>query len=249
MSYFHDNYRKFNTGSGLLVCAKTSLTISDSLADELIRQSQNQVGNGGEKAGRAGIYFGELRSGEKFALRRYVRGGFAKHVTTDSYISLPRSSLRPLLEMEITAELYGAGVKVVEPLFSIIEYGSLGLSYSGAIATTEVLGAKNFMEVASTLSVNEAERIASDAGREAMRVLKLGIFHRDLHPGNVIINLSSQVILLDFDKAMRFNPMNYKNYIQPIIDRWERAVIKRSLNPVITSSFALGLKEEGENKD
>ncbi len=244
MSYFHSNYRKFNTASGLLICAKTSLSISDSLADDLIRMSQTQLGNNPEKAGRGGIYFGELRSGERFAMRRYVRGGLAKHLSTDSYISLPKSSLRPLLEMEITAELFGEGIKVVEPLFSIIEYGSLGFSYSGAIATTEVVGAKNFMEVAPNMAAAEAERIAKDSGIEAARVLKRGIFHRDLHPGNVVLNMNNEAVLLDFDKAIRFNTLNIKNYVQPLLDRWERAVEKRSFSKILSSGFSDGVRSE-----
>ena len=243
MSYFHNNYRKFNTASGLLICAKSELTISDSVADELIRLSQNQLVNNPEKAGRGGIYFGELRSGERFALRRYVRGGLVKHVSTDSYVSLPRSSLRPLLEMEITAELFGAGLNVVEPLFSIIEYGAFGFSYSGAIATNEVLGAKNFMEIASSLTETEAERIAHDSGFEAVRVLRHGVFHRDLHPGNVVLNQKMQAVLLDFDKAIRFNPINLKNYIQPLLDRWDRAVSKRSFSRSISEGFKAGVEE------
>lgn len=247
MSYFHSNYRKFNTASGLLICAKSDLTISDSLADELIRLSQKQLVGDPEKAGRGGIYFGELRSGERFALRRYVRGGLVKHVSSDSYVSLPRSSLRPLLEMEITADLFGAGLNVVEPLFSIIEYGSFGFSYSGAIATTEVLEAKNFMEIAPHIMDSEAQRIAQNAGVEAVRVLSRGVFHRDLHPGNVILDRKMEVVLLDFDKAIRFNPLNIKNYVQPLIDRWDRAVLKRSLSKVISEGFKVGVYEQLEN--
>lgn len=244
MSYFSSNYRKYNTAAGLLICAKSDLTISDSLAEQLIRLSQKQVLSTPEKAGRGGIYFGELRSGERFALRRYVRGGLVKHFSTDSYMSLPRSSLRPLLELEITADLFGAGLKVVEPLFSIIEYRSFGLSYSGAIATAEVLSAKNLMEVASELSESEIEKYSRDAGIEAVRVLRGGVFHRDLHPGNVVLNKKMEVVLLDFDKAIRFNPLNLNNYIQPLIDRWDRAVSKRSLSKFVSEGFRRGVAEE-----
>ena len=243
MSYFHGNYRKFNTASGLLICAKSDLTISDSVAEDLIKCSQNQIGSNPENPGRAGIYFGELRSGERFALRRYVRGGIIKHVSTDTYVSLPRSSLRPLLEMEITADLFGAGVKVVEPLFSIIEYGSFGLSYSGAIATTEVIDAKNFMHIANSLTESEANRLAQDSGREAVQALKHGVFHRDLHPGNVVLDKNMGIVLLDFDKAIRFNPSNINNYIKPLIDRWERAVEKRNLQKILSLGFSQGVQE------
>ncbi len=247
VNYFHSHYRKYNTANGILICSKTSITLSDSQADELIRKSQRKEDADhadGEKAGRGSIYYGELRSGERFALRRYVRGGFVKHISEAEYLNLPLSSLRPLIEIEISANLFAAGVKVVEPLFTIIEYGALGFSFSGAIATSQVIGAQNFFEVSSKLPEAELERIAFDAGVEAVKVLKEGVFHRDLHPGNVILDSDKNVILLDFDKAIRFKKESIVKYVQPTIDRWDRAVKKRSLNPVVSVQFLAGVNEE-----
>ena len=76
------------------------------------------------------------------------------------------------------------------------------------------------------------------------RVVKNEDFENNVfyESNGTIIDKSGKVILLDFDKAIRFNASNIKNYVQLLLDRWDRAVVKRSLGQAVIDGFKEGVQ-------
>jgi len=204
--------------------------------------SQDLSGEGeGESVAvaRGKVLFGTLHSGERFVLRRYFRGGVIRYVSRDRFLKSLKGSYRPFEEFEIISALYLKGIAVPEPLFAVVQPGLV--TYSGVIATAQVDGARNFLDLLPKLSAAAPSRLARMAGIEAAKMLRACVFHPDLHPGNIIITTDEQVVLLDFDKAIRFHSDELGHYISGTVARWKRFVDKYSLDIELVKAFNEGL--------
>ena len=60
------------------------------------------------------------------------------------------------------------------------------------------------------------------------KLIKSSIHHKDLHPGNIIIDKLGKPFILDFDKACNFRGSK-KELADRYIQRWQRAIKKYNL--------------------
>ena len=60
-------------------------------------------------------------------------------------------------------------------------------------------------------------------------LIRHGIWHRDLHPGNVLVDENGMPHLIDFDKARYLK--NHHLLTEKYIKRWARAIAKHHLPP------------------
>ncbi len=117
------------------------------------------------------------------------------------------------------------GINVPMPLGFITR--SSGLFYRCWLVAAAVLNAITLVEI-SLARTGDAARLMGQVAIQVQKLILAGIFHRDLHPGNVIVDDLGRPYLIDFDKAY-VTRMNSKMLAGIIGRRWKRAVLKHNL--------------------
>jgi predicted unusual protein kinase regulating ubiquinone biosynthesis (AarF/ABC1/UbiB family) len=74
------------------------------------------------------------------------------------------------------------------------------------------------------------------------RLIAHGIWHVDLHPGNVLIDTHGEIHLIDFDRAQK-NKSGEMRLRRKYLKRWKRAVSKHGLPPQLTQQLAAELMQ------
>jgi 3-deoxy-D-manno-octulosonic acid kinase len=76
---------------------------------------------------------------------------------------------------------------------------------------------------------------------QIVSLIQNDILHVDLHPGNVVVDATGKVYLLDFDKGTVYDGSRQK-LINRYLSRWQRAVNKHGLPKMLTEMMQNGLK-------
>ena len=108
-------------------------------------------------------------------------------------------------------------------------------------------------EIPDTVSLVEVSKSDPDAVLDAMKklseqllvLIKHRVLHVDLHPGNVLVDSSGEVFIVDFDKAHIFHGSSVA-LRDLYLRRWRRAVIKHGLSPLLTELMSLTLRSYDE---
>lgn len=200
--------------------------------------------------GRGKIALLKSSTGERFVLRQYLRGGFVRRFLTDQFLRRPFSTIensRPFRELEILGHLLDSGVSVPVPVLGISSISLTGLSYRAAIMTEYLPDTKNLLvvgrELLKTNQRAEDFKVACfKAGVQALKMLKNGVFHPDLHLGNVLVDAEDRVYLIDFDQAERIaGDCSSVAYRERVIDRWGKSANKHELITIALQPFVEGL--------
>ena len=181
-------------------------------------------------AGRAGALFFEL-DGEALVLRRYRRGGLARHLTADRYLSLGPSRSRPVREFELLLALEGLGLPV--PRAHAARVTRRGPFESGALVTHRLPG-ETLAERLATAKAERAERAVpwEAIGRCLARFHAAGAVHADLNAHNLMVAGDpdapdgASVALIDFDRGRLLPGPVPRRRALASVDRLERSVAK-----------------------
>ena len=167
-------------------------------------------------------------------IKHYKRGGILGRVVRRRYLKWGKS--RSQLEFELLLKARDLGINVPEPLL----YAKRGrLIYRAWLVTREI---KQPLSLAR-LSLNDEKRtrqVMASVIDQISRLLDHGIWHVDLHPGNVMIDQSDRVFLLDFDKGSRYQRNRIK-LRDRYVKRWQRAVSKHGLPEILSEMLRSGL--------
>ncbi|MDZ4858074.1 MAG: lipopolysaccharide kinase InaA family protein [Candidatus Hydrogenedentes bacterium] len=171
--------------------------------------------------GRGALHRFPLKAGTAI-LREYRRGGAIQRL-------LPEGSIRnrPLQEWEVLHRLYEADFPVPEPL-GVLWRRRIGLVY-GAIATRE-LNATDLLSYLSTDAPSSSEyaSILELTGTAIRRMHDLGVYHADLHVGNILVSRTvDRVFIIDFDRA-RSGAITPLQCARNLL-RLQRSFVKRGL--------------------
>ncbi len=158
-------------------------------------------------------------------VKHYTRGGLISYFNKQRYFFVKKT--RGELEFEFLESARKAGVNAPKP-FAYASYG--GLFYKAWLITEKIENAQNFVEFCL-----KDEDILKDEDKalellpaicdNINRLITASIFHRDLHPGNIVIGDSDRVFILDFDKAFYYSGDREK-LKKKYRHRWQRAVKK-----------------------
>jgi len=152
-------------------------------------------------------------------IKHYTRGGFVTYFNKQRYLfSKKRRNRR---EFEFLRHARKAGVNVPEP-FAYVSYGQL--FYKAWLITREIANAQNFVELCLK-DVNKAIALMPAIGENINKLIGASIHHIDLHPGNIIIDSSNKVFILDFDKAC-YVTGDRRELKKKYRTRWKRALEK-----------------------
>ncbi|MFN8389030.1 MAG: lipopolysaccharide kinase InaA family protein [Bdellovibrionota bacterium] len=198
--------------------------------------------------GRAEVQMYQFPNGESAVFRAYRRGGwFSKLVTRDFFNPDPSCiDYRPLAEYRVLSFLRNAGVRVPQPLAIVIEKRFLGRWYRGSIATGKIERAQNLLDLARERSHGALGGAFGEycylAGLEAAKMLRAGVFHRDLHLGNVLVSDGTKVWLIDFDKATVVSKSAFASAAEKLFERWCRSTKKHGVGVHADEAFRAGLR-------
>lgn len=171
-------------------------------------------------------------------VKHYARGGILGRILSTLHLRLS-SGLRARREFEFLEKARELGIKAPQPL---VYAWSGSLVYRNWLVTKEIEGAMTLAE----LSINDEKRARAAIDQVLVQLnilIENGIFHVDLHPGNVLVDREGTAYLLDFDKARKYKRAANElrdNYLH----RWRRATIKHELPEFLAETVSMGLRHK-----
>lgn len=131
-------------------------------------------------------------NGEFGLVRRYLRGGLARHFMTEAYL-FKRPGLKELAAHRVA---YDRGLPVPKPLG--VSWSLRGPLWRGAFATVELSGENLQSHLQRDRDANP--EILAACGAAIRRMHDVGILHADLQVRNIFVH-DGVAYLLDFDRA------------------------------------------------
>jgi 3-deoxy-D-manno-octulosonic acid kinase len=130
-------------------------------------------------------------------LRRYLRGGWAAHLSPDRYLFTGHQRSRPMVEFHMLSKLRELGLMVPHPLAAQCKRD--GIFYTGNLLTRRIA---DVVPLADLLASVETDfELWSATGACIRRFHENGVVHADLNARNILVRPSGQVYLIDFDRA------------------------------------------------
>lgn len=130
-------------------------------------------------------------------LRHYRRGGLIGRVNHDRYLFTGRKRTRAFREFNLLARLHGMGLPVPAPVMA--RYVRKGLCYRADLITRRIAGAESLAERVGRHALDSA--LAAQVGRTLAEFHARGLWHADLNAGNLLVDRSGKVWLIDFDRC------------------------------------------------
>mgnify|MGYP006292647853 CR=1 FL=1 len=185
-------------------------------------------------SGRTGVHRLELAPFGPVVIKHYFRGGLIRHFNRRTYLGVTGSRSRS--EFELLARLRKIGVNAPEP----VAFASRGrLLYQAWLITKQIPDVEPLAETCGT-DPDRAGKAMMDLIPMINRLISHGIWHVDLHPGNVLVNKDAAVYLIDFDNAK--TGQSCLNRIRDrYAARWRRAVQKYGLPAFVDEMMQAGL--------
>lgn len=210
----------------------TCLDLEQGARDELIRLFERPPMDGEDiLGGRAQVATTLLDGAGSVIIKYYKRGGLMRHLSRDAFFrsGTPRSRL----EYEMLEKVRNLGIPCPEPIAWAIRGG---MFYRAFLVTRTIENNRSLIELYRD---DETAGMAAlqTAADHAKRLIEHRIHHVDLHPGNVLVDDSGTVYLIDFDKACD-SRLSKKKLTRLIARRWKRAVTKHGLPKAMGDLFA-----------
>ena len=197
----------------------------------------------GVLGGRGYVGIQDLEGLGRVFVKQYAHGGLLRHLTGGQFLCVGPS--RSLTEFEMLERVRAIGINAPRPLIFVNKGSFL---YRSWLFMEEILDSRNLAEVSASVQAQDADVIheaMSKLGQQVLTLIENKILHVDLHPGNVLVDRSGLVYLVDFDKARDYHGSS-ANLRELYLRRWRRAVIKHKLSPVLTELMSLTLRSYHE---
>ncbi len=234
MTTIIENFRGFEIGS----TEKLSLAQKEALLQGIQRAPESSLA---PLSGRVRPHGAHIEGLGKVIIKHYHRGGLLWHVNRRTY--LRAGSPRCRTEFEMLARVRAAGVNAPRP----IAFASLSrhfIFYHAWLVTREVPGARTLAEISRSAPEQapaQAMSMMPALTAQVGTLIRHGILHVDLHPGNVLADEDGRVYLIDFDRA-HISAKSREGIAGFYLERWHRAVAKHDLPGFLSESFSQGLK-------
>jgi len=163
-------------------------------------------------------------------VKQYRRGGVLAHFNKTRYLRCGKP--RCQLEFEQTAAARRMGIDAPEP----IAFAWRGRLFYRAWLVTRQIRAPRTLAQLGARSPEHIAAIMPALKIQFARLVDHGLWHVDLHPGNVLVDASDRLFLVDFDKARTFRGPRQK-LNAAYRRRWQRAVEKYDLPAALLAAF------------
>jgi len=184
--------------------------------------------------GRSTVLIDKINRIGSLAVKYYHRGGIVRHFIKKKYIKFGKT--RGQREYEILQKVRSLGISAPEPI-AFAYHGHL--FYQAWLVTREIKQHQTLAEL-SMLNEERTRFVMKNVIEQVSTLIKKGILHVDLHPGNVIVDNKGKVYILDFDKGSIFS--GNKNILtNRYLSRWNRAIQKHRLPLMLNELMRSGL--------
>lgn len=209
-------------------------------ADRLVALCrQPVVGRRALLAGTNCISVGDIEGLGRVVVKHYRRGGVLSRFVSSTYLRW--GEIRSRMELELLLKARELGVAAPRPVGFVVKGGLL---YRTWLATEEIPDHHSLAEVALK-DLDRAESLLDEVGRQIALLIQGGIYHIDLHPGNVLVDGANRIYIVDFDKAEQFR--RGRNALRDLyLFRWRRAAIKHGLPETFSELMCLRLRSRFE---
>ncbi|MFP4159140.1 MAG: lipopolysaccharide kinase InaA family protein [Desulfobacterales bacterium] len=164
----------------------------------------------------------ELQGTGSVVIKPYFRGGLLRHVNKRTYLGIGKP--RSMAEFEMLEHVRSLGVYAPEP----VAYAVKGrIFYHAWLITAQIQDAVSLSELSLNNSA-AAKKAVSSVARQVGILVSGGIYHVDLHPGNVLVNERGTAWFIDFDRA-KTGVQNRQKLFKRYVKRWKRAADKYGL--------------------
>jgi 3-deoxy-D-manno-octulosonic acid kinase len=184
--------------------------------------------------GRRALVRGELPGVGAVVVKAYWRGGWVRHFVARRYFGIGKS--RAECEYEMLRLVRGAGVSAPEPV---------AFAWSGRFVVAAWLILR---EIPDAVTLSDLSRSGELRLRQVFPglvaqitlMIRRGIYHVDLHPGNVLVEDDDRIRIVDFDKSRMFTG-DRRRLRDRYLRRWNRAVRKHRLPSALSELLHAGL--------
>jgi len=215
----------------------TCLDLAPPEAAALFRLFEQPPGRaGGILTGRADPVMADIPGVGGVVVKHYRRGGLVRYFIKDRY--LRTGAPRPRCEYEMLETVRSLGISSPEPLVWAIRGR---LFYKAFLVTRKIEKHRSLTDIAAQDSALSRSAVAQAAGQIRL-LIENGIYHVDLHPGNVLLDGDGKVYIIDFDKARRVG-WSRDRLCRAYVARWKRAVEKYGLPGDMTQTLMAGLDD------
>lgn len=187
--------------------------------------------------GRGSIKRINLEGVGPVVIKYNTRGGLIRLLIERTYVRVGKTCNRIEFEQLINASKIG--VNVPDP----VAFATKGfLLYRGWLVLKEI---KNSETLASASLIDEARvgKLLGEITRQITILINSGLYHVDLHPGNILVTDNDIIFIIDFHKARIFNGSKQK-LIKKYCTRWKRAIEKHGLPEILNEIFEKILHEK-----
>lgn len=174
-------------------------------------------------AGRQSVTIAQLEDVGSVAVKHYARGGLVRHVNHSTYANWPRS--RGEKEYRWLEAVRLIGLAAPPPIAFAFTGRFIGQCW---LVTAAIPRHCSLIQI-SRKDDSRRQAIYRQLTRQIQTLIRHGIWHRDLHPGNVLVDENDTPHLIDFDKARYLK--NCHLLTAKYIKRWTRAIAKHHLPP------------------
>lgn len=183
--------------------------------------------------GRKRVLEGRLRDFGPVMIKPYFRGGVLGRINERTYLAgkMPRCQA----EFERLLQVRQIGVNAPHP----VAFAVRGQMLYHAWLITKQLPDVRALSVLSRCRPEAARRVLPAVVEQIRLLIRHGIHHVDLHPGNVLVDGKETVYIVDFDKAAAGREP--KRLDRLYVSRWRRAVIKHGLPRFLYQAVETGL--------
>jgi 3-deoxy-D-manno-octulosonic acid kinase len=215
--------------------------VSDDQATALIRALRGGGGDVGRSTlgGRSRSVVLELPDFGRVFVKHYSHGGLLRALTAGRFLGVGPERSR--VEFEMLELVRSLGVNAPRP-HAIIRKGAL--IYGTWLVMEELSETRNLVEIQNAEG-DDLHRVMAALGEQVVLLIRNRILHIDLHPGNVLVDPTGVVYIVDFDKAHFFQG-SAAALRDLYLRRWRRAVIKHGLSPILSETMSLILRSYSE---
>lgn len=146
--------------------------------------------------GRGGIKILSV-NGTRLVSRKYLHGGLLRLFTRDRFFSEKRC----LSEVDITQHLRNKTFPVITPFATVTE--KRFITYRLSLLTIFEVGSVSLLDYLKTATHKDRMRMIGGFIHLFGRLQAMGVYHPDLHIGNVIVTSAQKLLFLDFDRAQK----------------------------------------------
>jgi hypothetical protein len=218
-------YRGFSIGSTVVLGTQSLNLLADLLDTKPEKQTRLLEG-------RATVRIITLGETGPVAAKTCLRGGWISRFNRYHYVRWGKTRCQRELEFLFYAR--NAGVQTPAPM----AYITRGKAFYQAWLITQAITPHTTFAALSLSHPEKAMDLLPEISRNITLLVDAGIFHVDLHPGNILVTPDDGIHIIDFDKAQFFRG-NRKDLIQKYDKRWTRAITKYGFSKSLSN---LGLK-------